>query len=210
VLSSSVLGGDAEAVGGARALGRAAVIAPGTDGEARALGDPVEAADTDVATAGKETCGKARAQDDTVKTSDTDPSRRLRFSHHWRRAAASSLSTTFMISKSRLTASSSKPVPRPTINALVEIAEEAETIDNALELGSAVANTPGTDGEDAQEGSAEEADTDVAAAKEEACGEARARGDPVETADTDAATAEEETFGEARTQGEAALVDPET
>ena len=112
-----------------------------------------------------------------------------------------------MISKSRLTASSSKPVPQPTVNALVE---EAETIGKALELGRAAANTPVTDGEDAQEGSAEEADTDVAAAEKEACGEACALGGPVETADTDAATVEEETFGEARTQGEAAVIDPET
>jgi hypothetical protein len=90
-----------------------------------------------------------------------------------------------MISKSRLTASSSKPVPQPTVNALVEIADETETIGEALELGRAAANTPGTDGEDAQEGSAEEADTDVAAAEEETC-------------------------GEDRTQGEAAVADPET
>ena len=73
-----------------------------------------------------------------------------------------------MISKSRLTASSSKPVPQPTVNALVE---EAEAIGKALELGRAAANIPVTDGEVAQD-SAEEADTDVAAAEEEACGEA--------------------------------------
>ena len=111
-----------------------------------------------------------------------------------------------MISKSRLTASSSKPVPQPTVNALVE---EAEAIGKALELGRAAANIPVTDGEVAQD-SAEEADTDVAAAEEEACGEARALGGPDETAGTDAATVEEETFGEARTQGEAAVTDPET
>ena len=110
-----------------------------------------------------------------------------------------------MISKSRLTASSSKPVPQPTVNALVE---EAETIGKALELGRAAANTPVTDGEVAQD-SAEEA-ADVAAAEEEACGEARALGGPVETADTDAATVEEETFGEARTQGETVVIDPKT
>ena len=44
---SSMLKGEIEAVGGARALGRAAVISPGTEREARALGGPVEAADTD-------------------------------------------------------------------------------------------------------------------------------------------------------------------
>ena len=46
---SSVLEGEIEAVGGARALGRAAVVAPVIEGEARALGGPVEAADTDFA-----------------------------------------------------------------------------------------------------------------------------------------------------------------
>ncbi len=43
----------------------------------------------------------------------------------------------------------------------------------------------------------EAADTDVAAAEEEACGEARALGCPVEAADTDVTAAEEEACGEA-------------
>ena len=51
---SSVLEGEIETVGGARALGRAAVISPGTEREARALQGLVEAADTDVAAAEEE------------------------------------------------------------------------------------------------------------------------------------------------------------
>jgi len=48
------------------------------------------------------------------------------------------------------------------------------------------------------------ADSDVAAAEEETCGEARALGSPVEAADTDVAAAEEETCGEARALGDTA------
>ena len=82
---SSVLEGEIEAVGGARALGRAAVISPGIEREIRALEGPVEASDTDFAAAAEEeerACGEARALGDTVGATDTDPSRRLRFSHH--------------------------------------------------------------------------------------------------------------------------------
>ena len=41
-------------------------------GEARALGRPVEAADTDVAAAEEEACGEARALEDPVEATDTD------------------------------------------------------------------------------------------------------------------------------------------
>jgi len=94
-----------------------------------------------------------------------------------------------MISKSRLTASSSKPAPEPTVNALVEISEEAETNGRALELDGAAANTPEVEAR-APGDPVDAANTAAAAAEEVTCGEACALGESLETADTDAAAAE--------------------
>jgi len=96
-----------------------------------------------------------------------------------------------MIAKSRFTASSSKPVPEPTVKT------EFETVGEA-------ADTDASTAEDvearARGDPIEAADTDAAAAEEETCVEARALEGLVETADSDAA-AEEETCGEARALG---------
>ncbi len=103
-----------------------------------------------------------------------------------------------MIAKSRFTASSSKPVPQPTVKT------EVEAVGEARPLGTSAANDRGTEGgARAIGGPVEAADTDAVAAIEKTCGEACALlGDPVEEADTDAA-AEKKTCGEARAQGEA-------
>ena len=96
-----------------------------------------------------------------------------------------------MIAKSRFTASSSKPVPEPTVKTEFETvgadaaAAEEETSAEARALGDLV----------------EAADTDAAAAEEETSVGARALGDLVEAADTDAAATEEETCAEARALG---------
>ena len=96
-----------------------------------------------------------------------------------------------MISESLLTASSSKPAPEPTVNALVEISEEAENNGRALELDGAAANTPEVEAR-APGDPVDAANTAAAAAaaEEETCGEACALGESLETADTDAAAAE--------------------
>ncbi len=87
-----------------------------------------------------------------------------------------------MIIKSRSTASSSKPVPEPTVKT------EFDTVGEAADTEAAA-----TEDVEARAlgGPVEAADTD-AAAEEKTCGEARALGDPVEAADTGVAAAEEE------------------
>ena len=97
-----------------------------------------------------------------------------------------------MIAKSRFTASSSKPVPEPTVKT------EFETVGETADTDSAAAKEE-TRGEACALGDPiEAADTDAAAAEEETCGEARALGSPVEVADTDAAEGEETcAFGKA-------------
>ena len=113
-------------------------------------------------------------------------------SHHLRRASASACSTAAIDAKSRFTASSSKPVPEPTVKT------EFETVGEA-------ADTDASAAEDVEaralEDPVEAADTDAAAAEEETCGETRMLGGPVEAASIDAAAAVEETCGEARTLG---------
>jgi hypothetical protein len=112
-----------------------------------------------------------------------------------------------MISKSRLTDSSSKPAPEPTVNALVEISEEAETNGRALELDGAAANTPEVEAR-APGDPVDAANTAAAAAaEEETCGEACALGESLETADTDAAAAEERKTCALATFGAGALVE---
>jgi hypothetical protein len=93
-----------------------------------------------------------------------------------------------MIAKSRFTASSSKPVPEPTVKTEFETVGETADTDAAAATGEARAlGDP-----------IEAADTDDAAAEEETCGEACALGSPVEVADTDAAEGEETcAFGKA-------------
>ena len=67
---SSVLDGKPEAVGGACVLRRAAPNAPGTEEEARTLGETVDVAVTD---AEEETCGEAWAQGEAVEAAVDDP-----------------------------------------------------------------------------------------------------------------------------------------
>ena len=101
-----------------------------------------------------------------------------------------------MIAKSRFTASSSKPVPDPTVKT------EFETVGEAADTDAAAAKEEIRGEARALEGPVGVADTGVATAEEETCVGARALGvDPIEAADTDAAAAEEETCGEARALG---------
>ena len=99
-----------------------------------------------------------------------------------------------MIAKSRFTASSSKPVPEPTVKT------EFESVGEAADTDAAAAKEETRGEARALEGPVGVADTG-AAAEEDTCGEARALGDPIEAADTDAVAAEEETCGEARALG---------
>ena len=109
-----------------------------------------------------------------------------------------SLSTSSIIIKSRLTASSSKPVPEPSVSV------EVRALPGTRIFGRAAANAPGTEEEataliDAVE---EVDDSDAANAVEVAHDEARALRNPVEALNTDVDAAEEETCGEAREQAE--------
>ena len=93
-----------------------------------------------------------------------------------------------MIAKSRFTASSSKPVPDPTVKT------EFDNVGEAADTDAAAAEEVTCGEARALGGPVEAADTD-AAAEEVTCVEARALADPVGVADTDAATTEEEICG---------------
>jgi len=150
--------------------------------EARALGETVEAADTDAAAAEEETCEEA-----CTPTTEKEKCAALPF------GACDSLvdlapgsGCTFAglaLGAHWVATTADAGALGETLGAAdTDAAAEEETCVEARALGSPV----------------EAADTDAAAAEEETCGKARALGSPVEVADTDAAAEEETcTFGKA-------------